>query len=164
MKFKILIFIFSFFLVSSPSVSIGQSLSDILQGSDKAFQDAARSSHQRVEEQRRRAAQQAEERARNRDRSNDVCYQMPSGSDAQTACFGEFPFSVRDERARNILLGHCSSLGSGTYNSNLSYVCSVGTQGCSVLSGDASYWCQQCGGTRRWLAVYSLGHTIQCFN
>ena len=111
------------------------------------------------------AARKAKENAANRDRSKDVCYQMESGSDAQTACLGEHVYAIRDKRAQNIMLGHCYSLGaSSDFNSDLSYVCSEGKRGCSILDdGEASYWCGECGGTRRWLAVYSLGTIIQCF-
>lgn len=109
----------------------------------------------------------AQEKARqNRDSSKDVCYQLTPGSDAQTACFGKYPHSVKNERARNILLGNCFSMGSSTELSNdLSYVCERGPSACVVFDdGDAGYWCKKCGATRTWLAVYSLGPIIQCFD
>lgn len=104
-------------------------------------------------------------RSSNRDRSKDVCYQLPSGSDAQIACLGEHIGAIRDDRARLIMQGNCFALGSSDFSSDLSYVCSNGVRACSIFdNGDAAYHCRECGATRRWLAVYSLGSIIQCFN
>lgn len=156
--------LFVFLLSCIASVSYTQSLdlTDLLNQTESDYNQGIKDGEQ-IE---RDAARQAAERARNRDTSNDVCYQMPSGSDAQTACLGKYPNSVRNERARNILLGYCSSMGDNTELSNdLSYVCSNGVSACSSFDdGDAAYHCRQCGATPRWLAVYSLGHLIKCFN
>lgn len=119
--------------------------------------------------QRQKNAEEAEraarERAANRDRSKDVCYQLKAGSDAQIACLGDHIHAIKDKRAQNIMLGYCYSLGSSSdFNDDLSYICSEGKRGCNILEdGKAAYWCGECGGTRRWLAVYSLGTIIQCF-
>lgn len=136
-------------------------LDGILEQTESDFNNKV-SHYKEVDRQRAIAAAEA---SRNRDRSKDVCYTLPSGSDAQIACLGKYPNAVRNDRARNILLGYCYSLGASTeLNDDLSYICSNGVSACSSLdNGEAAYWCGQCGGTRRWLAVYSLGHTIQCF-
>lgn len=116
---------------------------------------------QNAREQRQRERQQA---AQSRDRSRDVCYSLPNGSDAQTACLGDHPYAVKNERARNLLLGQCYAFSaSNELSQDLSYICANGVNSCSLLEGDAAYWCHECDGTRRWLAVYSLGHIIQCF-
>jgi len=104
-------------------------------------------------------------RASSRDRSNDVCYQLRAGSDAQLACLGEHIAAIRDDRARYIMQGSCFGLGSSDFSSDLSYICDNGVNACSILDdNDAAYHCRECGATRRWLAVYSLGSIIQCFN
>lgn len=137
---------------------------DLLRRGESSFRSEHQAHRDSISEQRRRAAAAARERERNRDRSRDVCYQLSAGSDAQLACLGDNVYAIRNERARNILLGHCHSLGSSSFDRDLGYICSVGSSGChSLRNGDASYWCTQCGGTRRWLAVYSLGHVLQCY-
>ena len=115
----------------------------------------------RLKEEDKRAA----EAAQRRDKSKDVCYQFKSGSDLQTACLGEYPYSVKSERARNLLLGNCYSMGSSSELSNdLSYTCERGVSGCATFDdGDAAYWCTQCNASTQWLAVYSYGRIIQCY-
>ena len=59
---------------------------------------------------------------------------MPSGSDVQTACLAEYPNAVRNERVRNLLLGYCNSMGGySELSKDLSYICTTGKSGCSVL-------------------------------
>lgn len=153
----------SLFLSCTFSVSNAQGLdlTELLKQTENDFNQGVQDGKKIERDTKRKAA----ERAANRDRSKDVCYQLPSGSDAQTACFGKYPNSVTNERARNILLGFCHSMGDHSeLSSDLSYVCSKGISACSSFDdGDAAYYCKQCGATRSWLAVYSLGHTIQCF-
>lgn len=117
-----------------------------------------------ISAERKRKAAEKEAARSARDRSRDFCYALPAGSDAQIACLGDYPNAIRDDRARNIMLGYCYSLGSNSdFTQDLSYICSEGPRGCSLLdNGKAAYWCSECGGTRSWLAVYSLGHIIQC--
>ncbi len=134
----------------------GVSLGGLIERNQADF-DQARRDKERADDAR--AA-----RRENRDRSNDVCYSLPSGSDAETACLGKYILAIRNDRARNIMMGNCLSLGSSKSSSELSYVCANGLNACTALSdGNASYHCKKCGATRRWLAVYSLGHVIQCF-
>lgn len=149
-------------LASVPAwaLDVGGAISNV----EGAFDSATQQVDRTREEIKREQAGKAAERERTRDRSKDVCYSFEAGSDIQTACLNEYPMAVRNERARNILLGYCSSLGSSDFSSELSYVCREGAGGCSALSnGDAAYWCKQCAATRPWLAVYSLGSIIQCF-
>jgi hypothetical protein len=149
-----------------------QGYDKFLQQKSDTFDKADKNNQKWLEQEKKREIKQRQENraaaaraSKNRDRSKDVCYQLPSGSDAQTACLGKYPNSVKNERARNILLGYCYSMGSSSELSNdLSYVCTNGISACSSFDdGDAAYHCKQCGATRSWLAVYSLGHVIQCF-
>jgi hypothetical protein len=125
--------------------------------------DAASTSHgQRADKMLERREERQNNWA-NRDKSKDVCFMLPSGSDAHYACM-EMPAVVKDKRAQNILYGYCGSLGpSSKMNRALEFVCYEGKKGCGIINdSNAAYWCDQCGGTRKWLAVYSLGHVIQC--
>lgn len=154
----------AFLVICSGSFSYAQSLdlTDLLNQTENDFNQGIEDGKQLE----RDAARRAENRAANRDRSKDVCYQLPANSDAQIACLGEHPYAIRNDRARNIVLGICYSMGSNTELSNdLTYVCENGVKACGVFDdGDAGYWCGECGATRTWLAVYSLGHIIQCYN
>ncbi len=162
MPLWILCLLFSIAMGNSPAYSFD--LTNTLKQTEGDFNNAVKDGKRKEREAQQRAAER-EERLRNRDRSNDVCYSFPSGSDVQTACLNEYPNSVKNERARNILLGYCASMGdSSDFSSALSYICSNGKSACSILKdGDAAYHCDQCGATRRWLAVYSLGRLIKCF-
>lgn len=165
-------FVLSALLALFVAPAFSADYSDLLNQGEGSFNQSVQENEQWLQQEKARDAQRAAEQKRhsreawkNRDRSKDVCFQLDSGSDAQTACLGKHPHAVKNDRARNILLGYCSSMGgSSRFADNLSYVCYEGKKGCSILDGAASYWCDICGGTRRWLAVYSLGHTIQCFN
>lgn len=143
------------------SASHGQSLdlTDLLNQTESDYNQGLKDGEQ-IE---RDIARQAAERARNRDTSNDFCYSIDN-EDARQACLGE-PYLVSNLRARNILLGNCYAFDSNTdFDRDLQYICSEGKNGCSLLDNStASYQCNQCGGTRRWLATYSLGTIIQCF-
>lgn len=146
--------------VNSQSLDVGGALKSVQGEFDRAKDNRDDIREQNAQEAARRAA----EAARNRDRSKDVCYQLPSGSDAQIACFGDHVMAIRDDRARNIMLGNCLVLGGSDFSNDLGYICQNGKTACSILSnGTAAYNCETCGASRRWLAVYSLGHTIQCF-
>ena len=153
-------------MVSPTSLVFAGDLSDALSTTKKGFESNVQKNKTIRRQNEIDAARRAKERSQNRDRSKDVCYQMPSGSDVQTACLAEYPNAVRNERARNLLLGYCNSMGGySELSKDLSYICTTGKSGCSVLDDtNAGYWCGQCGGTRRWLAVYSLGRIIQCYN
>ena len=146
--------IFLFLLCALGSPVLSESFLDKANEGSSALFD-------RLDQEQREAA----EAMRDRDRSKDVCYQLPSGSDMQTACLGDYPYAVQNERARNLLLGNCFNMGSSTELSNdLSYVCERGPSACSVFDdGDAAYWCNECDASSRWLAVYSYGRIIQCF-
>lgn len=134
-----------------------QGLFDLI---DESVQDSARETNNHVNG----TFQSIGEALRDRDRSDDVCYQMPTGSDAQIACLGDHVMAIRDDRARNIMLGNCYALGTDDFSRDLSYICTNGVRACSILdNGDAAYHCGECGATRRWLATYSLGYPIQCF-
>ena len=127
--------------------------------------DAAKQSHSdRTNKMNSKRAERVQ-RSQSRDRSDDVCYQLKVGSDAQIACLGDHIFAIKNDRARNIMLGNCNHFGASTsLDADLSYICNTGPKACSILNNnDAAYWCQQCDASRRWMAVYSLGRTIQCF-
>lgn len=92
----------------------------------------------------------------------NFCYRF-SDVDTQNACFGHSN-RVQNIDARNILLGNCYVLREQLKDNGVSYACDKGVKGCGAIkNGSAAYNCQQCKGTRSWLAVYSLGSTIQCF-
>lgn len=152
----------SFALIPFPAFSFD--LTDTLSETREGFQKDLNHRQRVQNETARRQKEEADRRWRNRDKFQDACYKFEVGSDIHTACMGEFPATIRNERARNIMQGYCGALGSDSFSSDLSYVCSRGVSGCSILrNGDAAYACQQCGGTRRWLAVYSLGGLIKCY-
>ncbi len=143
------------------NVSNAESLRGLLDQSQTEFESAQeQNANDRIEAQRAAKAAAAQ-----RDRSRDFCFALPSGSDAQKACRNEFVLTIEDKRAWNIMQGYCGSLDtSSELNRDISYICSVGASGCSLLDdSDASYMCRECGGTRSWLATYSLGYAIQCF-
>lgn len=144
-----------------PNVSTAESLRGLLDQSQTEFKSA----QDQNAKDRIAAQEEAARRAAQRDRSRDFCFALPNGSDAQKACRSEFVSSIEDKRAWSIMHGFCGSLGpSSDFNNDLSYICSVGSSGCGLLDdSDASYWCRECGGTRSWLATYSLGYIIQCF-
>lgn len=155
MRIYSLFFVIFAFIVSPVSADISVTLDGLSGVFDKSADEAEKEAEDTIFYVPKRSAQ---------DRQKDVCYQLPAGSDAQTACLGEHIMAIRNDRARNIMLGNCLSLGSSKSSSNLSYVCKNGPPACLTLDdGDAAYHCKQCGATRRWLAVYSLGHTIRCF-
>jgi len=150
------------YMIVEPEPAHSFDLRDTLKQSESGFNSALKDGKRKEREAKQRAAER-EQRLKNRDRSNDVCYSFPSGSDLQNACLNEYPNLVKNERARNLLLGYCSSMGDSSDLSNaLSYICDYGRKGCSLL-GEAAYHCDKCGATPRWLAVYSLGSLIQCY-
>lgn len=153
------IFVFLFGYVASVSIAQSLDLTDLLNQTESDYNQGL----ERGEQIERDAARQAAERARNRDTSNDFCYAI-SNQDAQNSCLGE-PYRVTNLRAQNILLGNCYAFDTNTdFTRHLQYICTEGKRGCSLLDDStAAYQCDQCGGTRRWLATYSLGTTIQCF-
>ena len=139
-------------------------LSGVHSGNDTTFDDGyARRAKERSDyafEQKRRlqAAWQ------NRDRSKDVCFQFASNTDARRTCLGEEIGLIEDERARNIMFGYCASLGDGELARGLADICDRGADSCFQLDDtQAAIYCEKCGGTRNWLATYSLGHLIKCF-
>lgn len=141
------------------SLDLTETLSETLPG----FQKDQSKRQQIQNETARRQKEEADRRWRNRDKFQDACYKFKAGSDIHTACMGQYPNTIRNDRARNIMQGYCGTLGSDPFSSRLSYVCDRGVSGCSILENSkASYACQQCGGTRRWLAVYALGGIIMC--
>lgn len=106
----------------------------------------------------------SEERARTRDQSWDICYQLPTGSDVQTACLGEYPHAISNDNARDLALGRCGGVSGSSFMDDLSYVCSRGVDGCNAIDdNDGAYWCRRCGATNRWLSTYALGTMIQCY-
>ncbi len=138
-----------------------------LSGGNAATQDEFNSQANQVQQNRETIKRQQQEQAKrqweNRDKWKTMCYGLPSG-DAVTACLGEYPHAVENERARNILLGNCYALGSGDLSTALGAICKEGASKCSWLSnGEAAYYCQKCGGRREWAALYAMGHLIQCF-
>lgn len=149
---RFLVIATAFFSFASPSVA-DSFLKKADEGSSALFD--------KLDEKQRKAAAAAAKR----DRSKDVCYQLPAGSDMQTACMGDYPMAVENDRARNLLLGNCLALGpSSELTNDLSYICSNGPRACNVLDdGNAAYWCGECNASSRWLAVYSYGRVIQCY-
>lgn len=162
MRFLFLALSLALFL---PSGAGAENLRGLLDQSRGEVDAAVR---QNAAEAARQAAARAERdrlREQQRDRSRDFCYSLPMGSDAEKACRGEFVVTIQNDRARNILQGYCGALGASTeLNRDLSYICDTGVKGCPLLdNSDAAHWCTQCGGTRNWLATYSLGYMIKCF-
>lgn len=140
-----------------PQISLALDIdsSELLKGSD--------ATQKTLDDNVKKEREAAAKRARERDRTDDVCFTLPAGSDAQTACLGKHPMAVRSEVARNLLLGNCGAVyGDGSdLNKNLSYACSHGVDGCFSFKGDAAYWCKQSDASKRWLAVYSYGYIIK---
>jgi hypothetical protein len=141
------------------SIDVGGLIDSVEDDYNETIEKTKRVRKKNADDAKRKAA----ESARNRDKTNDFCYAIDN-QDAQNACLG-LPYAVEDERARNILLGNCYAFKTNSkLSQHLQYICTEGKRGCSLLKdATASYQCGQCGGTRQWIATYSLGVTINCY-
>lgn len=161
--FILLIIPLIIFNVSGAVTAQSLDLTGVLDDTRDDFNAGIREGEQIAKDQARRAAERAAERSRNRDNSNDFCYSIEN-QNAQNACL-EMPYAVTDSRAQNILLGNCYAFNTNSdLSRSIQYICAEGRRGCTLLDDStAAYHCDQCGGTRRWIATYSLGTIIQCF-
>ncbi|MCX7544403.1 hypothetical protein [Marinicella gelatinilytica] len=102
-------------------------------------------------------------RARSRDTSNDICYQISDNDSAVQACLGN-AYSTKSENARNIILGNCYSLDNWANDNGLRSVCVNGKNGCySLEEKDVVSKCISCNGNNRWARMYAVGYKMSCY-
>lgn len=158
-------------LGSGPTTAFADSYGSALDSGDKSFNQKAKNNQKWLEQERKRDARKAAEskkrirdsvNAKMRAPENQVCFGITS-DESRNACLNE-PYSLKSDDARNILLGQCFSLSRSAQERQFVAVCTEGKRACVQLkSDDAKYWCTQCNGSRRWLATYATGVTIQCY-